>query len=88
MKSPLTPGLLAAKNNPDVVFLEMDVKETSPKKTMGFSDEQIEEMNMKAMLEEVAACNKQEQQLNLLLSDLRTRKFTLNEILMRKAELS
>lgn len=87
MKRPLTPGLLAAKNNPDIVFMELDVKDTSPTVTQGFTDEQIKEMRTENLRAELQSCNSQEQLLREQMHDLSKRKFILNEILLRKAEL-
>lgn len=85
MKSLLTPGLQAAKDNPDIVFLELNVEDTSPTLTMGFTDDQIREMKAENLRAEMKSCDEQELMMQKQITEIKQRKFVLSEILDRKA---
>ena len=83
----MTELLRQIKNNPDVVFLELDTDDTSPTKTMGFTDDQIREMRTEDLHAQAKALNTEELQLHNLLTDLKQRRFVLTELLDRKAHI-
>lgn len=80
-------ALEAARNNPDCVFLELSIEDTSPVLTEGFRDEQIIEMDMDALRAQLEQINREEESLTQLLAGVRARRNTTNNLMARKTEI-
>ncbi len=91
-KQPLTPALAAlkkrAESDPNTVFLELDVKDTTPKLTHGFRDDQIREMSAEALGQQLQAIDREEKHLHDLLEDVRKRRQETSDLLARKSEIT
>lgn len=88
----LTPALEAlkkrAETDPSMVFLELDVEETSPKLTHGFRDEQIREMDAEALSMQLQSLDREEKHLYDMLEDLRNRRQQTSDLIARKSEIT
>ena len=82
------PGLAAAQRNGSVVFLNLDTKDTSPRKTAGFPDEQIREMDAGRLNAQLIQIGEEEQRLHTMMADVQRRRNEINQLIQRKAELN
>ena len=81
------PGLSAAQRNGDISFINLDTDDTSPKKTAGFTDDQIKTMDISMLSGELAKINDEEQNIIALQMDLAKRRQNLHELIARKQEI-
>lgn len=81
------PGLKAARDNGNITFINFDTDDTSPKKTEGFTDDQIREMSDSALQAQLTQISGDEQRLLVMQQDINQRRTTTLNILKRKAEL-
>ena len=82
------PGLAAAQRNGNVTFLNMDTDETSPRKTAGFTDQQIIEMDESRLKDALLELGAEEERIAAMQRDVIKRRNDMNLILHRRAELT
>ena len=82
------PGLRAALNNDNVVFLNLDTDDTNPTLTAGFTDEDIKRMDLAALQKMESDAVAEEARLISLLTDVRKRTRDARALVQRKQEIS
>lgn len=81
------PGLKAAQMNKDINFINFATEDTTLKRTEGFTDNDIDGMNMEALNAQLINMQKEEENIVKLHSDLITRRNSLMNIIRRKQEI-